>query len=492
MTANLGASALGTRTILDTIRPGSVRNALGIVKDMRAGPILSTAVLGMMCWIGQAQAQPTPTQDNSPSSAAPRGAAPETAASEQWAVRGQSTLVYQYHPAFRSAYRGPNSLDPGSRGNETFDLTLYGGFRPWRNAEVWANPEVDQGFGLSNTLGVAGFTSGEAYKVGQAVPYARLHRVFFRQTINLGADMENVAPDLNQLGGSQAANRLVLTMGKFSVVDVFDTNKYAHDPRNDFSNWAIIDIGTFDYAADSWGYSYGASLEWYQGRWTARTGVFALSREPNSKALDTSGSQAQFVGELEERHTLFGQPGKIKGLAFVSRGRFGAYADATRIALATGTSADISTVRNYRSKIGGGLNLEQQVANGIGVFARAGITQGDLEAYDFTDITRTVSLGISISGDRWGRPDDTLGVAVAINGTSRKARNFYNAGGLGILIGDGRLPNARPEQILEAYYSFAAFSFAKVAADYQFINNPAYNQDRGPVSVFGFRLHGQF
>ena len=446
----------------------------------------------MMSWLGQADAQPTPTQDDSPSLAAPGVASPESGLPEQWAIHGQSTLLFQYHPGFRSAYRGPNSLDPGSRGDETFDFTLYGGFRPWRGAEIWVNPEVDQGFGLSNTLGVAGFTSGEAYKVGQTSPYIRLQRAFFRQTIDLGGGMEIVDPDLNQLSGAQTSDRLVVTVGKFSVTDVFDTNKYAHDPRNDFMNWSLIDMGSFDYAADSWGYSYGASVEWYQDRWAARTGVFALSTHPNTTQVDTTGRQLQFVEELEERHTLFNEPGKIKLLAFVSHGRFGAYDDATERALATGATPDLAAVRLYRAKIGGGLNLEQQVADGIGVFARAGISQGSLEAYDFTDITRTVSLGVSISGDRWGRPDDTLGVAVAVNGTSRAAYNFFNAGGLGILIGDGKLPNARPEEILESYYNLAAFKFAKLTLDYQFINNPAYNADRGPVSVLAFRVHGQF
>ncbi len=255
-----------------------------------------------------------------PQPRADAAAAPEVeAAPEQWAVHGQSTATWQLQPTFRSAYQGPQSLSSAANGRETFDATLYLGYRPWRGAEIWFNPEIDQGFGLGNSFGVAGYLSGEAYKVGNTTPYYRLPRGFFRQTIDLGGEVQTVDPDLNQLGGSQTANRLVFTIGKFSVVDVFDTNKYAHDPRNDFLNWSIVDAGTFDYAADAWGSTYGASVEWYQDWWTARAGVFDLSVAPNGIDLDNRFiQQVQFIGELEERHTLWTQPGKLKILYWLS------------------------------------------------------------------------------------------------------------------------------------------------------------------------------
>ena len=184
-----------------------------------------------------------------------------------WAIHGQTTYVHQYAFPFRAPYAGPNSLVP-NQGRQTWDVTLYAGLRLWSGAEVWINPEIDQGFGLSNTLGAAGFTSGEAYKVGASVPYTRLPRYFLRQTVNLGGATEKIEPDLNQFGGSQSANRLVFTVGKLAVPDIFDTNKFAHDPRKDFLNWALLDTGSFDYAADAWGYTYGAAAEWYQGPWT--------------------------------------------------------------------------------------------------------------------------------------------------------------------------------------------------------------------------------
>ncbi|MDB5461217.1 MAG: putative exported protein of unknown function, partial [Caulobacteraceae bacterium] len=196
---------------------------------------------------------------------------------QAFALHVQATATLQYHPAFRSPYRGDQSLDPGARGDETADVTLYAGVRPWRGAELWINPEIDQGFGLSNTLGVAGYPSGEAYKVGDRQPYLKLPRLFLRQTVDLGGGRAATEADLNVLGGSHSADRLVLTVGKFGVPDIFDANSYAHDPRQDFLNWSLIDTGSFDYAADAWGFTYGAAAEWYRGGWTLRAGLFDLS-----------------------------------------------------------------------------------------------------------------------------------------------------------------------------------------------------------------------
>jgi len=412
---------------------------------------------------------------------------------EQWAIHGQSTYTQQYQPEFHAPYQGPQSLSSAANGRETLDVTLYGGVRPWQGAEIWINPEADQGYGLGNSFGVAGYLSGEAYKVGETDPYYRMARAFFRQTIDLGGETQKVDPDLNQLGGSQTANRVVITVGKYSVVDIFDTNKYAHDPRGDFMNWSIIDAGTFDYAADAWGSTYGAAAEWYQDWWAARAGVFDLSAEPNSIPLSLPlFHQTQFVAELEERHTLWDQPGKLKLLYWLSRGNLGSYSDAIALAAATGTTPSTALVRNYRSKFGLVLNLEQQLTADLGMFARAGWTQGGIEEVDFTDIDQTLAIGFSLAGTRWGRPDDTVGLAGVANQSSHNAKVYFAAGGLGGIIGDGQLPMAGPEQIIETYYSFAAVSFAHITGDYQFVNNPAYNRQRGPVSVLALRLHAEF
>jgi len=424
------------------------------------------------------------------SKSADAAAASPALETDNFAIHGQTTLLEQYDPPFHAPFAGPNSLIP-NQGRETWDVTAYLGWRPWSGAELWVNPEIDQGFGLSGTLGVAGFPSGEAYKLGQSVPYVRVQRAFLRQTIDLGGDIEKVEAGANQFSGSHTADRLVVTVGKFAVVDVFDTNKYAHDPRSDFMNWAIIDTATLDYAADPWGYSYGASAEWHQGAWTVRGGIFDLSIIPNNIELDPTFQQFQWVGEIERRYDLWGQPGKLAVTGFLSRGRMASFEDAIQLAALTGGPADIAAVRHYNSRGGVSLNLEQQITEELGFFARAGWANGDIEPYEFTDVDRTVAAGLSLSGKEWGRPDDTFGLAGVVNGISAVHQAFLNDGGLGILVGDGMLPHPGAEQILETYYALPV-SFFRLTLDYQFIVNPGYNEDRGPVSVLSARLHTQF
>ncbi len=413
------------------------------------------------------------------------------ASDEDFSLHAQATFVEQYHPAFHSPYRGTNSLDPGSRGDETFDLTLFAGLRLWDGGEVYANPEVDQGFGLSDTIGVAGFPSGEAYKVGAAAPYIRLQRLFFRQTFDLGGAVQNIEPDANQLGTTQTADNVVVTLGKLSVTDIFDANTYAHDPKHDFLNWSIIDTGTFDYAADSWGYSYGIATEWTQSWWALRAGLFDLSKVPNLEHLETRFQQFQIVGEAEERHTLWGLDGKVKLLGFMTRGRMGDYNDAVALGLLTHSLPSTVLVRQYASRPGVSLNFEQGLTEDLGLFARAGLNDGSKEAYEFTEINKTVSAGLALDGASWGRPNDHIAIAGVVNALSDSARRYFAAGGTGILIGDGQLSDYRTENILETYYSAEISDGLTASVDYQFVDNPAYNADRGPVSVLSVRLHAQ-
>jgi high affinity Mn2+ porin len=223
-----------------------------------------------------------------------------------------------------------------------------------------------------------------------------------------------------------------------------------------------------------------------------RGGLFDLSIVPNSANLDPRFEQFQWIGEIEERHELGGQPGKLKVTGFLSRGRMGSFQDAINLAALTGGPADITAVRHYQSRPGVSVNLEQQLMPDLGMFARAGVASGNVEPYEFTDIDRTVSGGFSLSGQRWGRPNDTVGVAGVVNGISGVHQAFLNSGGTGILVGDGQLPHPGLEQIVEAYYSYSLPQSWKLTFDYQYIVNPAYNRDRGPVSAFGTRLHWQF
>ena len=462
-----------------------------LASSRAAGPrtVVALAVAaGLLGGIGRAQAQENPAPPAA-SPAANAGAA-AAAAQSRFAVYGQATYTEQETDSFHAPYAGPNSLSPDI-GRESSDATLYLGARLWQGAELWVNPEADEGFGLDDTLGLAGFSSGEAYKVGRYAPYFRLQRAFIRQTLNLGGDSGSADAGPNQFAMAQSSDRLVITLGKISVVDIFDTNRYAHDPRADFLNWSVIDAGTFDYAADSWGYTAGAAAEWYIGSWAWRAGVFDLSNVPNSETLEPGFDEYQVDLEAEHRHEIFGQPGKLDLTVFESRGRMALYADAIAYGEANGLLPELAPVRRYRKRDGISLNLEQQLTANVGMFARLGDAGGNVETYEFTDIDHTASVGVSVSGGPWHRPGDTLGVAGAINAASRDLRQYLAAGGLGVLIGDGKLPHAGHENILETYYELAAISAVHVTLDYQWVANPAYNRDRGPVSVFSLRVHAE-
>jgi high affinity Mn2+ porin len=418
-------------------------------------------------------------------------------------VHAEVTQVQQYHGGFPAARSGANSLASTADTAKTIAATLYLGVRLGANTEFYVNPEIDQGFGLGNpgppggnyngTLGAAGFVSGEAYKVGSFSSYGRIQRAFVRETIDLGGDRSPVDPDVNQLGGSVSAEHLTLTAGKFSAVDVFDTNVYAHDPGNDFLNWSVIDMGAFDYAADAWGYTYGVSAEFTAARSTTRVGLFQLSTEPNQIAIEPQPFlKYSPMVEYEQRTSFFGgHPGAFKVLVYADDGTMGAYADAVDAAQGTGLPPNTASVRtNRRVKIGGGLNLAQEIAPHIGVFARASVVNGSYEAYDFTEIDRSLSGGVSIDGALYHRPNDTIGIAGVVNGLSAPAQAYFAAGGLGILIGDGSL-SYTPERIVEAYYKLGIGPVAAITLDYQRLAYPGYNLARGPVSVFGIRYHIQ-
>jgi high affinity Mn2+ porin len=422
-----------------------------------------------------------------------------------WSLHAQATNLQQYHGEFAAAYSGRQSLYSPPDTAKTFSATLFLGARLWKGGELYINPEVDQGFGLgfpnpsgsstpySGTFGVAGFVSGEAYKVGSASMYERVQRLFLRQTFNFGEPLESVEPDANQLGGTVSPEHLTLTLGKFGVTDVFDTNPYAHDPTSDFMNWAVIDMASFDYAADAWGYTYGLSAELASAQSTLRAGVFQLSRVPNTIAIEpVPFLQYSPIFEFEQRTSLFGgHPGAIKALFYGDYGFMGSYADAIAAAAGTGQPPSTAAVRTARHwKLGGGINAYQEVASHIGVFSRLSAMNGTYEAFEFTDVDRSACLGVSVDGGLYHRDNDTIGVAGVVNAISAPAQQYFAAGGLGILVGDGALSYSA-ERILEAYYKVGFGPNAAITADYQFIRNPAYNTVRGPVSVFGLRYHVQ-
>ena len=425
-----------------------------------------------------------------PSAAA--DAKPVLPESDDWNVHAQATFLPQGYPSFRSPYAGTNSLPGSGQIQETWTTTAFLGVRLWDGGEFYFDPELAQGFGLNGTLGLAGFPNGEAQKAGAAFPKIRAQRYFIKQTFGLGGEQEEVADGPNQLAGKRDIDRVTLVVGRFAIGDFFDNNAYAHDPRADFMNWALWESAAYDFPADLPGYTRGAMIELNRKDWAVRGAFVEVPSEPNSDVLTFKTGGA--VVEFEERHTLFDQPGKLRLGAFGNQGVTGNYRQALAIE-ATEPTQDINdvmaSIRHVNPKYGFYANLEQQLIKDVGVFARASWNDGQNEILSFTDVDRSLSGGVSIKGSYWGRDNDTVGIGGVINGISAAHRDFLAAGGLGLLIGDGRL-NYSPEQILEAYYAYQVTKNFTVTADYQFVGNPAYNADRGPVSIFSCRLHGEF
>ena len=367
--------------------------------------------------------------------------------------------------------------------------------RLWQGGEFYFNPELLQGYGIANTTGVAGFPNGEAQK--SSFPYPRFNpsRFFLRQEFGLGGETERVESDYGQLAGTKDVSRLTLQVGKYAVHDLFDTNDYAEDGRLDFMNWSIWASGAFDYAADRVGLTYGASVELNQADWAVRAGYFLMPNVSNGNVMDWNLlSRGEYVSELELRFKPFGRPGTVKGGLFLNSGFSGSYNDAVLLA-ATG-STDVNTAiaetRQTRIKYGYYLNLQQEITDDIGVFSRWSWNDGRTEIMAFTDIDSSLSLGTSIKGTAWSRPDDRIGVAGALNMLSSDHIAFLAAGGLGPLVGDGQLPHYAPEKIIETYYAAQLFKGFVVTADYQLLIAPAYNANRGPAHVFSGRLHASF
>jgi high affinity Mn2+ porin len=409
--------------------------------------------------------------------------------SNRWEIHGQTTYLPQGYPGFRAAYSGPNSLTPAPQTQATWSNSLFLNVRLWEGGELYYNPELLQGFGLNDTVGVGGFPNGEAQKSNFPYPHYNTSRLFLRQTFGFGGEQEELASGPGQLANKVDVSRLTVQAGKFAVIDIFDGNAYAKDTRKDFLNWSMWAPGAFDYSADRVGLTYGATAEFNQKQWALRAGYFLIDGTSNSNNFDMRVFQrGNYVLELETRYSLFSQPGKLRTIAWLNSAFSGSYRETLNN---PALNLDISQTREGRIKYGYVFNLEQALTDDIGLFGRWSWNDGKTEIMAFTDIDASLATGLSIKGNRWGRPDDVIGIGGAINALSKDHRDFIAAGGLGVLIGDGAL-NYRRERILETYYAYALNKQITLTADYQLITNPAYNADRGPVSVFSGRFHGEF
>lgn len=412
-----------------------------------------------------------------------------SSASQSWNWHVQNTAIVQYHPGFSARYSGPNSLSSAEEVKETISLDLYAGARLWRGAEAHIDGLMWQGFGFSKTLGAEAFPNGEAFRLGTDIPNVNFARVFVRQTIGLGGEEEKVEDDSLHLGGKRDVSRVTITVGRLSVKDIFDNNAYANDPRTQFMNWALMANEAWDFPADSLGYMTGGAVELNQPKWALRYGFFQMPRSSNGTALDAHYLDAWgMVAEFERRFSLNDHPGALRLLGFLNRAHMGSYQEAVDSPV---RPADIEATREYRYKYGFGLNVEQELVHNVGLFSRLGWSDGQNEGWAFSDVDRTATLGLSLQGGIWNRTNDTVGVAGVLNAASPIHREFLGAGGTGILAGDGALTYG-VEEAVEIYYQLQAWRMVYVTLDYQFIAHPAFNTDRGPVSVIAARLHWEF
>lgn len=460
---------------------GSVAGVFPSGTGYRSAFDLQTLRLGLDRKLGAADADAS-TSINS---------APWPIAADNWNVHGQFTFVEQGYPAFHSPYQGTNSLPGASQAKDTVSATAFVGYRLWDGTDIYVNPEITQGFGLADTLGVAAFPNFEAQKASFPMPRFDLARAYVQQTFGLGGEQERIEDGPNQVATKEDISRITLIAGKLAVTDFFDNNTYAHDGRTQFFNWQLNCCGSYDWTMDQISYTWGAMTELNQKFWAVRAGYFLVPIVSNTDDFDMRFPDGEYIGELELRYSPFGQPGKLRLMAWANRANMGTYAAALAEPITTPNYPDITLTRALRTNYGFAANLEQAITGDLGVFARASWSPGLDEIIGWTDCDESASAGVSLKGTPWGRPNDTIGVGAVAEGLSPGARDYFAAGGLGILIGDGAL-NYRPEKVLESYYLYSLNRWSSVSFDYQFVADPAYNADRGPVHIFAGRLHAEF
>jgi high affinity Mn2+ porin len=405
-------------------------------------------------------------------------------------VHAQTTYIRQFKPSFPARYSGTNSLRAEREQSYTLTGTLFVGWHSG-GTEIYLNPEAVQGAPFSDLHGLGGFSNGEVQRGAGPDLRAYRARLFLRQTWNLGGELEEKASDQNQVKTRYAAERLVLTAGNLSVLDVFDVMDYSRDARTQFVNWASLTYGAWDFAADARGYTWGAALEYISPGWQIRAGRFLVPVESNGLRLDwTFLERYSDTAEVELPYKLAGRPAIVRALGFRNRVTAGAYSDASVLGGATSATPDVAQVRRAQTKRGIGLSTQVEVTEYIGAYVRAGWNDGRTETFMFTEIDRSIAAGALLKGGPWGRGEDKVGVAVYANGLSREHRDYLGAGGLGFFLGDGQLSYGM-ERVLETFYSVGLSKHFAFSLGYQRIANPGYNRDRGPANFFGLRVHAE-
>ncbi len=410
-------------------------------------------------------------------------------ANKPWNLHFQTTYIYQYKPAFHSPYSGANSLSAKEEKQNSLTATLFAGLRLWKGAYVYVNPELAGGSGLSGAMGMGGSSNGETFRVGDPAPTLYLGRCYLQQQLTIGDKFQDVQEDANELGGKQPVNFVELRAGKFSLGDIFDNNAFSNSPRSQFMNWALMNNGAWDYAANVRGYTYVFAATLQVNDFSLNGAIAALPDIANGPKLNTKiGKSYSLNFEAGKAFKINQQPANLRVLYFLNKAAMGNYDKA--IALAGNGAPDISaTAQVGRTKQGIGVNYDQQFNKFLGFFARAGWNDGKNETWCFTEIDKTLTAGLSFDGEQWKRNDDYAGVALLVNGLSSDHKNYLAKGGYGFIVGDGKL-NYASEYGTELYYNFkSALKNLWITADYQFMMNPGYNKDRGPVNIFSLRVH---
>ena len=408
---------------------------------------------------------------------------------ERFTVHAQSTFISQYKPAFSAKYSGPNSLVTHEETQLSTTFTVFLGAKLWQGASVYFNPEVAGGSGLSGSLGVGASTNGETYRIDNPSPSFELARLYFKQIIPLNKETEYQESNLNKLAGKIPTNYVSFTIGKICVSDFFDLNKYSHDPRTQFMSWALMNNGAWDFPANTRGYTPSIVLEWVTPKNELRYDFSLLSLVANGMEMNWNLSKAgSHTLEYTHNYSLSGEKGVLRLVTFLNTCNMGNYTES--LALNPTSPNIITTRKNGRIKYGFGINAEQAINKDLGAFFRASWSDGNNETWEFTEIDRSISIGLSTTGGRWKRPQDNVGLAHVISGLSTPHLNYLKASGKGFELGDGNLDYSL-ENLTEFYYSFQLSNSLSLSATYQHIINPGYNKDRGPVDVFSARLHLQ-
>lgn len=419
--------------------------------------------------------------------------AQDTSQQQRFNLHFQTTYIYQYKPSFHSPYEGENSLTGKKEKENSITATLYVGARLWKGAEVYINPEIAGGSGLSGALGMAGSSNGETFRVGSPSPTLYWGRYYLKQSFNLGKEKELLDDEANQLSVKRSKDYLSFYFGKLSLGDIFDNNEYSNSPRTQFMNWALMNNGAWDYAANVRGYTYTFTTEAQLKSFTYKLAFAALPKEANGEKLNTDFKDSFSLAinaEVDKTYLLNKRNGNIRLLVYHNNANMGNYDEAVK----TNNIPDVVSTRQLgRTKWGWGINFDQDIADNTGLFGRIGWNDGTNETWAFTEIDRTASLGISLNGNAWKRENDNAGIAVVVNALSHDHRNYLAQGGSGFILGDGKL-NYGPETITELYYNVKPSAKLPLwlTGDYQFALNPGYNKDRGPVNIFSIRAHVEF